>query len=454
MEYKELSEAGSVAPAELITKSIKAGADQAEVFLEESKEFLIRVRKGEIEVLKQTRTKGLGLRVFLKKKLGFSYTSDFTPKLLEDLIEKTIFLAKNTNVDEFNGLPEKTEPVSEKVDLKTYDNQLKNFPTEMKIELARRAEESAFSTDPRITNSDGAEYRDNETQIHLANSSGINLKYQRTSISLSCSPIAEKDGEKRGNGFWDYKSLLEDLESPEKIGKIAAERALRMLGSRKTETQKVPIIFDPLTASGFLAGLSYGVNGELAAKNSTFLTGRINEKISSDLLTVWDDALLPRGVGSCLFDAEGIPTQRKKVFEKGVLKTFLHNSYSARKMKTFSTGNASRGYDSLPRISALNFYLENGKSDPKDIIRSVNKGFYVTDLAGFGMNIVTGDYSQMAEGLWIENGELTFPVSQVTIAGTIMDMLKGIEMVGNDLVFRGSISSPTLKFSEMVVSGK
>jgi PmbA protein len=159
-------------------------------------------------------------------------------------------------------------------------------------------------------------------------------------------------------------------------------------------------------------------------------------------------------VGSSPFDGEGTTTQRKKVFESGILKTFLHNSYSAKKMKTISTGNASRGYDSIPRISALNFYLENGKIDPKDIIRSVKKGFFVTDLAGFGMNIVTGDYSQMAEGLWIEDGELTFPVSQVTIAGTIMDMLKGIEMVGNDLVFRGSICSPTIKFSEMVVSGK
>lgn len=447
MEYKEL-------PAELVKKSLKAGADQSEVYLEEGKELLLRVRKGEIEILKQTRTKGLGLRVFLKKKLGFSYTSDFTLQPLDDLIEKTIFLAKNSSEDEFNGLPENIEPVSEKGDLKIYDTQLKNFPTEMKIELAKRAEDTAFSVDPRITNSDGAEYRDHEAQIHLANSSGVNLSYQRTSVSLSCSPIAEKDGEKRGNGFWDYKSLLEDLEPPEKIGKIAAERALRMLGSKKIETQKVPIILDPLTASGFLAGLSYGVNGDLAAKNSTFLAEKLNQKIGSDLLNVWDDAILPKGVGSSPFDGEGTTTQRKKVFENGILKTFLHNNYSAKKMKTFSTGNASRGYDSIPRISALNFYLENGKIDPKDIIHSVKKGFFVTDLAGFGMNIVTGDYSQMAEGLWIEDGELTFPVSQVTIAGTIMDMLNGIEMVGNDLVFRGSISSPTIKFSEMVVSGK
>lgn len=447
MEYKEL-------PAELISKSIKAGADQSEVYLEQGKELLIRVRKGEIEVLKQTQTRGLGLRVFLKSKLGFSYTSDFTPDSLEELVRKTIFLAKNSNEDEFNGLPDKTEAPAEKTDLKVFDNHLKDFPTEMKIELAKRAEDAAFSADPKITNSEGAEYNDHEAQIYLVNSSGVKLEFKKTSISLFCSPVAEKNGEKRANYFWDAKSLLEDLESPEEIGRTSAERALRMLGSKKIETQKVPIVFDPITASGFLAGISYGVNGLLASKNSTFLAGVLNQKIGSDLLTVWDDGTLPKGLGSSPFDGEGIPTQRKKVFDNGILKTFLHNSYSAKKMKTDTTGNASRDYSSIPRISALNFYLENGKTDPADIIKSVKKGFYVTGLAGFGMNIVTGDYSQMAEGMWIENGELSFPVSQVTIAGTILEMLNGIEVVGNDLTFRGSISSPTIKFSEMVVSGK
>lgn len=447
MEYKEL-------PAGLINSSIKTGADQAEVYLEEGKELLIRIRKGEIEVLKQTQTRGLGLRVFVKSKLGFSYTSDFTPASLEDLIKKTIFLAKNSSEDELNGLPEKSKIPIEKTDLKVFDNHLKDFPTEMKIELAKRAEDAAFSADPKITNSEGAEYNDHEIQIYLANSSGVNLEFKKTAVSLFCSPVAEKNGEKRANYFWDAKSLLEDLESPEKIGRTSAERALRMLGSKKIETQKVPIVFDPITASGFLAGISYAVNGLSASKNSTFLAGKLNQKIGSDLLTVWDDGTMSKGLGSSPFDGEGIPTQQKKVFDKGVLRTFLHNSYSAKKMKTIPTGNASRDYSSIPRISALNFYLENGKTDPVEIIKEIKKGFYVTGLAGFGMNIVTGDYSQMAEGMWIENGELSFPVSQVTIAGTILDIFNGIERVGNDLTFRGSISSPTIRFSEMVVSGK
>ena len=447
MEYKEL-------PAELTGKSIKAGADQAEVYLEEGRELLIRIRKGEIEVLKQTQTRGLGLRVFVKSKLGFSYTSDFIPDSLEELIKKTIFLAKNSSEDQLNGLPEKIEPSAEKTDLKVFDNHLKDFPTEMKIELAKRAESAAFSADPKITNSEGAEYNDNETQTYLANSSGVNLEFKRTAVSLFCAPVAEKNGEKRANYFWDAKSLLEDLESPEKIGRTSAERALKMLGSRKVETQMASVIFDPLTTSGFLAGISYAVNGLSASKNSTFLAGKLDQKIGSDFLTVWDDGTMAKGLGSSPFDGEGIPTQRKKIFENGILRTFLHNSYSAKKMKTIPTGNASRDYSSIPRISTLNFYLENGRTDPAEIIKSVKKGFYVTGLAGFGMNIVTGDYSQMAEGIWIENGELGYPVSQVTIAGTIMDMLKGIEMVGNDLTFRGSISSPTIKFSEMVVSGK
>jgi len=447
MEYKEIL-------AEIIKKSLKAGAEQAEAYLEENKELLIRVRKGEIEILKEAQSKGLGIRLFAKKKLGFTYTSDFSLNALDELVKKTVFLARNSSADDFNGLPEKIESSPETTDLRIYDSQLKNFPTQMKIDLAKRAEDASFAADKKITNSDGAEYRDHETRVYLANSSGADLSFQRTYISLSCSPIAEKDGEKRSNYFWDAKSLLEELEPPEKIGRTATERTIRMLGSKKIDTQKVPIIFDPFTSSGFLAGLSYGVNGDLASKNSTFLARRLDQKVGSELLNVWDDGSLPKGLGSRPFDGEGTPTQRKKVFDNGVLKTFLHNSYSARKMKTISTGNASRGYDSIPRISALNFYLENGQTDPAEIIRSVKKGFYVTDLAGFGMNIVSGDYSQMAEGLWIEDGVLTFPVSQVTIAGTILEMLNGIEMVGNDLTFRGSISSPTLKFSEMVVSGK
>jgi PmbA protein len=447
MEYKEIL-------AEIIKKSLKAGAEQAEAYLEENKELMIRVRKGEIEILKEAQARGLGIRLFVKKKLGFTYTSDFSLNALDELIKKTVFLAKNSSADDFNGLPEKIESSPETTDLRIYDSQLKNFPTQMKIDLAKRAEDAAFAADKRISNSDGAEYRDEKARIYLANSAGADLNFHRTYVSLSCSPVAEKNGEKRSNYFWDAKSLLEELEPPEKIGRTATERTVRMLGSKKINTQKVPIIFDPFTSSGFLAGLSYGVNGDLASKNSTFLAGRLDQKVGSELLNVWDDGSLPKGLGSRPFDGEGTPTQRKKVFDNGVLKTFLHNSYSARKMKTISTGNASRGYDSIPRISALNFYLENGQTDPAEIIRSVKKGFYVTDLAGFGMNIVSGDYSQMAEGLWIEDGVLTFPVSQVTIAGTILEMLNGIEMVGNDLSFRGSISAPTLKFSEMVVSGK
>lgn len=447
MEYKEIL-------AEIIKKSLKAGAEQAEAYLEENKELLIRVRKGEIEILKEAQARGLGIRLFVKKKLGFTYTSDFSLNALDELVKKTVFLAKNSSADDFNGLPEKIESSPAITDLRIYDSQLKNFPTQMKIDLAKRAEDAAFAADKRINNSDGAEYRDEDAHIYLANSSGADFNFQRTYASLSCSPVAEQNGEKRSNYFWDAKSLLEELDPPEKIGRTATERTVRMLGSKKIDTQKIPIIFDPFTSSGFLAGLSYGVNGDLASKNSTFLAGKLNQKIGSELLNIWDDGSLPKGLGSRPFDGEGTPTQRKKVFDSGVLKTFLHNSYSARKMKTVSTGNASRGYDSIPRISALNFYLENGQTDPAEIIRSVKKGFYVTDLAGFGMNIVSGDYSQMAEGLWIEDGVLTFPVSQVTIAGTILEMLNGIELVGNDLSFRGSISSPTLKFSEMVVSGK
>ncbi len=446
MEYQELL-------ADLIKKSKRAGADQAEIYLEEGKELQLRVRKGQLEILKESQTRGLGMRFFSDKKLGFSYTSDFSVPSLEKLIEKTLFLAKNSSQDEFGGLPQ-TEKPSLEGDLKIYDTKLAGFPFEKKKELAQKAEESAFALDPRISNSEGAGYSDQQTKAFLANSLGMNSSFERTSIALSCSPVAEKNGEKRGGFSWDHKSFLGDLELPEKIGKTAAQRALAMLGSKVIQTTKVPIVFDSLTAAWFLGGLSSGVNGEAVSKNSTIFADKLGKKIGSDLLTVWDDGLMLKGVGSRPFDGEGVPTSRKKIFENGVLLGFLHNSYSARKMKTISTGNASRGYNSIPEISSLNLYLENGKTPPEEIIKSVEKGFYVTDLAGFGMNMVTGDYSQMAEGLWIENGELTYPVSGVTIAGTILEMIKGIEMVGNDLYFRGDTACPTLKFSPMIVAGR
>jgi len=445
MNYQDLAE-------ELVKKASKKGATQAEVYLELGEEFSVQVRKGKVEILEQSHRKGLGLRVFIKDKLGFSYTSDFTSKALKDFIDKTVYLANQASSDEFNGLPQEDLPPS--IDLQIYDPEVKSLGMDEKIEMARRCEEAAFSLDPRVKNSEGASFSHYDKRVLLVNSSGKSAASDSTFFALSCIPVAEEKGEKRGGVFWDAKRFFSDLLSPEEVGKTAAQRGIRLLGARKIKSQKVPVIIESVAAVRFLDAISSAINGESVFKEASFLAERKGERIASGLVSIWDDGTVTKGLGSTPFDGEGVPTHRKKIVDKGILTSFLYDTYTARKARTKSTGNASRGYDSVPYISAANFFLEKGNQSPEDLIKSVSRGFYVTDLMGFGMNTVTGDFSQMAEGIWIENGELTYPVHEVTLAGTLLGFFQGIEGVANDLYFRSKIASPTIKISELVLSGK
>jgi PmbA protein len=305
-----------------------------------------------------------------------------------------------------------------------------------------------------VKNSEGASFSHYETSIILVNSLGKSVSFDSSGFSLSCVPVAEEKGEKRGSVFWDAKRFFEDLLSPEEVGKTAAQRGVRLLGAKKIKSQKVPVIIESTSATRFLDAVSSAINGESVFKKASFLAEKKGEKIASDLVNVWDDGIMPKGLGSFPFDGEGVFTQRKKIIHQGILNSFLYNTYTARKAKTKSTGNAGRGYDTTPYISSMNFFLENGDKKPEDLIKSTSKGFYVTDLMGFGINTITGDFSQMAEGIWIENGELTYPVHEVTLAGTLSGFLQGIEGIANDLYFRSNIACPTIKISELVLSGK
>ncbi len=446
MNYQELAE-------DLIKKALNKEATQADVYLDAGEEFRVQVRKGQIEILEQSQRKGLGLRIFVEKKLGFSYTSDFNSKALENLVDRTVYLAKQASSDEYNGLPEE-DSLSPSDDLQIYDSEVKSLDINRKIELAKRCEEAAFSFDPRVKNSEGASFSHCETSITLVNSLGKSIRFNSSGFSLSCVPMAEEKGEKRESVFWDAKRFFRDLLSPEEVGKTAAKRGVRLLGAKKVKSQKVPVIIEATAATRFLDAISSAINGESVFKKASFLAEKKGEKIASDLVNVWDDGIIIKGLGSIPFDGEGIPTQRKKIIHQGVLTSFLYNTYTARKAKTKSTGNARRGYDTTPYISPMNFFLENGDKSPEDLIKNTSKGFYVTDLMGFGINTVTGDFSQMAEGIWIENGELTYPVHEVTIAGTLLELLQGIEGVANDLYFRSNVACPTIKISQLVLSGK
>ncbi|MGH2568193.1 MAG: TldD/PmbA family protein [Bacteroidota bacterium] len=441
---------------QLADRAIKAGADEADVYLRVGREFEVTIRAGQIELLKQAQAKGVGVRVFTEKRMAFSHTTDFSDHTLGELVDNTVRMARHATQDHFHGLPEQvTKPVESRLNqLDLVDPGFDNLSTEQKIALAREMEQAALRYDKRVKLVEGASFSDSAAEVFLANSRGFSGTYAGTGSSLVCSVIAEENGNKEANYWYSSKRFFSDHQSPESIGTRAAERAVKMLNARTVPSGKYPVVFDPLLAASFLGFIAAALNGETVFRKMSFLTEKLGERIGSDLLTIIDDGTMPRGFGSKPFDGEGMPTRRKVVVEKGILKSYLYDSCTARKARTESTGNAARGTSSTPRISPLNFYVEAGQHSPEEIIRSVAGGFYVTNMIGFGVDTVTGQFSRGASGYWIKNGERAFPVHQVTVASNMLEMLQNVEMVGDDLNFLGSIASPTLKIREMTVSGR
>jgi PmbA protein len=289
--------------------------------------------------------------------------------------------------------------------------------------------------------------------VAYASSAGFAGADDSTSYGLSVSPVARDGGAMQRDGWWDASRALGALASPEEIGRIAAERTLRRLGARPVPTQRVPVVFDPITAASLIGHLAGAVSGTALYRRSSFLLGRMGEAIASPELTVIDDARLVGAPGSRPFDGEGLPTRRSVIVENGVLRSWLLDTYAARRLGLESTASAGRGVGDFPAAGASNFFLSPGPHTPEEIIASVERGLYVTSLSGFGVNGVTGDYSRGAAGLWIERGVLTHPVEEVTIAGNLLDMLRDVEMIGDDLRLRTRIAAPTLKIREMAVAG-
>jgi PmbA protein len=322
-----------------------------------------------------------------------------------------------------------------------------------RIDLAVRAERAALDADPAITNSEGASFDYNRTQVALGNTQGFYGAYEGTTAGLYCVPIAQSPAGMQRDHWMSASRHRDQMESPEAIGKKAAHRAVRRLGARKIPTGSVPIIFDPLCARSLLSHVFEAVSGSAIYRRSSFLIGQIGQSVAAPGITILDNALMPAGLGSSPFDDEGVPTQSTPIIEAGVLRNYLHSAYTARKLGSKPTGNGSRAASGSVTIGPTNFYLEAGAYTPEEIISTTERGLYVVELIGFGVNTVTGDYSRGAVGIWIENGKFVHPVQEVTIAGNLREMLKNIEMVGNDVTFLGSIAAPTLKIGKMVISG-
>ncbi len=437
---------------DILDHARRLGATAGDVVIATGESFSAGVRLGEVEKIQNAQEKRMGLRLFIGQSSALTSTANFTHDGLQSFVESTLGLAKATAADEFSGLPDQTALAQDPPDLDLADLQ-SAFTPEEKLALAKEAEEAALTTDARITNSEGAEFSNAAREIFYANSLGFGDTYRTTSFSLSVVPVASQNGSMQRDYWYSSHRKLNGLEAAKTIGQKAADRTLRRLGAKQVKTQEAPVIFEPEMAASLLRHLAGAVCGSSLYRKTSFLLDKIDQKIAANGIFIEDNARIPSALGSKPFDGEGLPTRQTMVVEDGVLKSYLLDSYSARKLGLQSTGNANRSFANAPSASPSNLFFRPGTTEPEEIIRSVQSGLYVTELSGFGVNPITGDYSRGAVGLWIENGELTYPVEEITIAGNLLDMFQNIELVGDDLERRGTISAPTLKISRMTIAG-
>jgi PmbA protein len=434
--------------------ALERGATDAECTLAEGEEFSAQVRMRQLDKLKDAGSRGAGLRVLIGKRVGSAHTSDLSGAGVLQMVESALALAAISTEDPYAALPESSELGSLPGDLQLYSGDIHNFETVDRIQAAVDTEEAAFAWDPRITNSEGASFRAHSGNRVFANSRGFLGSYRTSSCSLSTTPVA-RQGDSMERDFWSSLARSHsNLDSPANVGRRAAERTVRRLGARKVPTQKAPVIFDSITARSLIGNIFEAVEGDAIYRKASFLEGKLGERVASENVTVIDDGTLPALFGTSPFDDEGVPSRRTVVIDRGVLRNYLLNTYTACKLGMRTTGNGARGLTGNAGVGHGNFFMKKGQRPPEEIIRGVRRGLYVTELIGQDVNIVTGDYSRGAAGLWIENGEFAYPVSEITVAATLQQMLMDLEAVGSDLEFRGSVASPTLLIREMTVSGQ
>jgi PmbA protein len=450
----------------------RAGASDAEAVAFEGDEFSLHVRLGEVDELTESGSRALGLRVFFEAEGGqrtaSTSTSDLSKDGIAQLVSGAVELAKVTGVDPFAGLPDREAFGSLDADeLALYFEDIDSLPPERRIEIAKQCEAAAMAKDTRIQNSRGAGFDLSTSRRVMVNSRGFSGEYQRSYCGFSATPIAQDASGAMQTGYW-YSSARTPrlLESPQEIGRIAAERALRKLGARRIPTGQYAVVFPPEVSRGLMANLLHAADGDAIYRNASMFAGKLGEQVAGENITIVDDGtmvfdhaladgatLRAGGFGTSPFDGDGLATRRTVVVERGVLKELLLNTYTARKLNMKSNGKASRGLAGAPGIGGGNYFLEPGELTQEQIVGELKSGLYVLGTMGFGVNLVTGDYSQGATGLWIENGELTHAVEEITIAGNLKEMFRNVSAIGNDLEFRGSGAVPTVRIEGMTVAG-
>jgi PmbA protein len=457
---------------EVVARALQAGASDAEAVAYEADEFGVTVRLSQVEQLTESGSRALGLRVFVNtadgQKTASTSTSDLTPDGIARLIAGAVDLAKVTGADPFAGLPEANDFGTLDIDsLALHFTDVDAIAPAERIEIARRCEAAALGYDARIQNTSGAHFDASSSNRVMVNSRGFHAGYRRSYCGFSVTPIAQDASGAMQRDYWFSSARSARLlADPESIGREAAQRALRRLGARRVPTQQCPVVFAPEVARGLMGNLISAADGDAIYRNSSMFSGKLGEQVAGENITMIDDGtmvfdhtlpsgetLRTGGFGTSPFDGDGLPTRRTVIIDRGILKNLMLNTYTGRKLNMPSTGKASRGLAGAPGIGGGNYFLEPGTLTPEQIIADIPNGLYVLSTMGFGVNLVTGDYSQGASGLWIENGELAYPVEEITIAGNLKDIFRNVTAIGNDLEFLSSGAVPTVRIEGMTIAG-
>jgi PmbA protein len=441
--------------AGLLERARAHGAVDADAFMVEEELHTVQVRLGSVESLKHARENRCSLRIFTGSGSASATTSDLSAGALAGLVDETVRLARVAQRDEHSGPPAPGALAKDWPELDLWDGEAEGLSVEAKVDWARRAEAAALEADPRVQNSEGAEFYDRRARVAYASTGGFAGGFRASSFAVSVTPVASDEGGRMERDYW-YTSArhLAELERPDAVGREAARRAVCRLGARQGSTVEVPVVFDPETAASLVRSVAAAASGPSLYRGTSFLVGQLGQPLASPLVTIVDDALIRRGLGSRPFDGEGLPSRRTVLVDRGVLTSYLLDTYSARRLGLEATGHAAREDGGGVTVGYTNLFVEPGPWAPEEILRSVERGLYVTELIGFGVNFTTGDYSRGAVGFWIEGGELAYPVEEITIAGNLRDMLRDVEMVGRDLAFRDQTAAPTLKIARLTVAGR
>lgn len=429
---------------ELVKYGKSLGASDVQVSVGSGERFSVDVRDGKVENLVQAGSMGLSLKVVMDGKVATASSSDMRPETLKKLMDGAVERAKYAGKDDFAELPDPEGEIVNAEKLNLYDPEFDSYTAEQKIKLAKEVERLALA-EGKIKKSGGAGASSSINETTLVTSRGFAGSYKSSYFSYGVSLQAGEGDNLYDDGRWTSARRMKDLESPEKIAKEAVERTARMIGARKIATQNVPVVFEPEMSAMLLGFLASCIYGSSVYMNRSFLAGKLGEKIAGENVTIIDDPLMPGALGSRPFDGEGIASRRNAIIERGVLKNYALNNYAAKKLSLKVNGMGS---------GTSNYYLESGKLSQAEIIKSVDKGLLLINTIGQGEVPTSGDISKGAYGMWIENGEIVYPVAEITFSGNLGKILNSIEMIGNDPDKTSSTYAPTIKVAELTLSGK